>query len=125
MNLQDLQNIDLGQDPKSIYTLKGDLLDFYLAPNFDIKGDTIIRIRVKVKYYSGTTVIDSERFKSFDNQHLSENNIMVNAYGQVDENGLVGETDFFIDYTENNLIDFFGSIYNKIIEAKTRGIYYL
>jgi len=125
MNLLDLKNIDLGTDPKSIYTLRGDLIDFYLAPNFDSIGDTIIRVRVKVRYYDVNTAVDSDRFKPFDKSHLSENSVMVDENGQVDENGLVGETDFFIDYAENNLIDFFGAIYTKIIEAKNRGVYYL
>lgn len=125
MDLINLKNIDLGLDPVTGYALKGDLIDFYFAPNFEVKGDSQIRIRVRVTYYDGLVPVDSARFLPYDKTHLSENDVMVDETGHVDEEGTIGETDFFIMYVENTNIDFFGAIYTKIIEAKNRGVYYL
>jgi len=125
MNLLDLKNIDLGIDPLSGFNLKGSLLDFYFSSNFENKGDSIIRIRVNVDYYDGAEIVTSKRFEPYTKEHYSENTVLVNTSGEVDEEGVIGETDFFIAYVEGSLIDFFGSIYNKIIEAKNRGVYYL
>jgi len=125
MNLLDLKNIDLGLDPVTGYQLKGDLIDFYFAPNFTTKGDSTIRIRVKVTYFDGVNEVFSNRFLPYEKQHFSENSVMVDETGHVDDNGTIGETDFFIMYVENTNIDFFGAIYSKIIEARDRGVYYL
>ncbi len=126
MDLLQLQNIDLGTDPLSGLSLKGSLLDFYFAPDFAVKGESIIRIRVVVEYYENGVKVESKRFEPFTKEHYSENDKLVNELGQVvSEDGVMGETDFFIIYVENTLIDFFGAIYNKIMEAKDRGVYYV
>jgi hypothetical protein len=115
----------LGVDPLSGFNLKGSLLDFYFSPSFTNKGDSIIRIRVNVDYYDGANIVESKRFEPYTKEHYSENSVKVDNTGAVDENGVIGETDFFIMYVETTNIDFFGSIYAKIIEAKNRGVYYL
>lgn len=126
MDLNALHNIDLGIDPLTSCKLKGSLQDFYFAPNYEDKSQSIIRLRVNVAYFDeNDNPIDSERLQPYTKEHYAEESFKVNSQGLVDENGTIGETTFFIEYVEDNNIDLFGSFLSKIIEAKNRGVFYI
>lgn len=109
--LNDLDSINLGVHPSLNIPLIGDFIGLYFVPK-----SKLLRIKILVK-----SQISSEYIQPKEIDFDCSNELMVNSYGLIDENGIMTEYAFFEYVAGVQPLEIYTLIYDKIVEAKIRG----